>query len=117
MHDHSLARRTLADRLLALADRHPTLRIELWFDGPGQDTQTLNDQVRLHFSGGTGSDRADRAIVAQVRHLIDPQGDGGAEAFGRAPLVAVASADGEVRADVQRLGALSVLPVELGIWW
>jgi predicted RNA-binding protein with PIN domain len=105
MHDHSLARRTLADRLLALAGRHPTLRIELWFDGPGQDTQTLNDQVRLHFSGGTGSDRADRAIVAQVRHLV--------EASDRS--IYIVTADGQIDADGRRMGAAILLPQEIGL--
>jgi hypothetical protein len=106
--DHARIRRALADRLLGLAARHAALRVELWFDGPAHDTQALSDQVRLHFSGGTGRDRADHAIVAQVRHLTDA---------GDRRHVAVASADGQVSADVVALGALVVTPMELGMWW
>ena len=102
------ARQALAERLQALAERHPTLHVELWFDGPAHDTRSLSEQVRVHFSGGEGSDRADGAIVGQVRHLASTPA---------APLIAVASADGEVRGAAQSLGALVVLPVELGVWW
>lgn len=101
------ARRALADRLLDLAARYPSLHVELWFDGPVQDTRALSERVRLHFSGGSGSNRADRAIIAQVHHLANAGGN----------LIAVASADGEVRADAQSLNALLMYPVELGLWF
>jgi hypothetical protein len=106
--DHARVRRALADRLLGLAARHAALRVELWFDGPAHDTQALSEQVRLHFSGGTGRDRADHAIVAQVRHLTDA---------GDRRHVAVASADGQVRVDALAFGALVLTPMELGMWW
>lgn len=101
------ARRALADRLLDLAARYPTLHVELWFDGPVEDTRTLRERVRLHFSGGTGSNRADRAIIAQVHHLANASSH----------LIAVASADGQVRADAQSLDALPIWPIELRLWF
>lgn len=121
------ARKALADRLLHLASRMPTLQVELWFDGPAQDTRTLSDRVRLHFSGGSGSDRADRSIVAQVRHLmapgldVRPAGSDGSVAArqvisgsGATRGVFVVTADGDVRHEAHALGASVLLPVELG---
>lgn len=122
------ARKALSDRLLHLAARFPTLHVELWFDGPAQDTRTLSDRVRLHFSGGSGSDRADRAIVAHVRHLMAPgldvrwAGRDGPVATGSAHLgpgevqrVCVVTGDSDIRHESVALGASALLPVELGI--
>ncbi|MGA1315350.1 MAG: hypothetical protein ACO3YN_00285 [Rubrivivax sp.] len=118
------ARQALAERLQALAGRHPTLHVELWFDGPAHDTRSLSEQVRVHFSGGSGSDRADGAIVAQLRHLCDSKAvtdpnrqdakSPGAE--GSVRQVTVVSADTEVRDQVLALGAAVMLPAELA-WW
>jgi hypothetical protein len=126
--DHARIRRALADRLLGLAARHAALRVELWFDGPAHDTQALSDQVRLHFSGGTGRDRADHAIVAHLRHLKSPGLQVRAAVRDRPVAVEptlvgasdvqrvfVVTADGDVRHESVALGALVLLPVELGI--
>ena len=122
------ARKALSDRLLHLVARFPTLHVELWFDGPAQDTRTLSDRVRLHFSGGSGSDRADRAIVAHVRHLMAPGPDvrwpgrdrpvatGSAHpGQGEVQRVFVVTGDGDIRHESVALGASALLPVELGI--
>ena len=116
------ARQALAERLQALAGRHPTMHVELWFDGPAHDTRSLSEQVRIHFSGGSGSDRADGAIVAQVRHLCESASStrsdttsSGAEGPVRQQFTVV-SADSEVRSQVLALGAAVMLPAELG-WW
>jgi hypothetical protein len=119
------ARQALAQRLQALAERHPTLHVELWFDGPVQDTRSLSEQVRVHFSGGEGSDRADGAIVAYVRHMgdrlsgiayarIEDMSSGLDSPLGH---VTVVSADGEVRGQVLRLGAAVMQPVEMAVWF
>jgi hypothetical protein len=109
----------------ALAERHPTLHVELWFDGPAHDTRSLSEQVRVHFSGGEGCDRADGAIVGQVRHLGGSASEAdlapadakslGAELLVRQ--VTVVSADSAVRGQVLALGAGVMLPAELGVWF
>jgi len=63
------ARQHLTSLLLALAQRYPTLHIDLWFDGPLLSDSTKAANVRVHFSGGQGSDRADARILAHLHHL------------------------------------------------
>jgi hypothetical protein len=117
------ARQALAERLQALAARHPSLHVDLWFDGPAHDTRSLSEQVRVHFSGGIGTDRADGAIVAQLRHLgdslsaVDRPRAGARPPATDAPSrrVTVVSADSEVRSQVSALGAAVMTPSELAL--
>ncbi len=79
----------------------------------------------MQFSGGSGRDRADGAIVGQVRHLGGSASEAdraladakslGAELLVRQ--VTVVSADSAVRGQVLALGAGVMLPAELGAWF
>jgi hypothetical protein len=101
------ARRALEERLSVLVERHPSLRIQLWFDGPVVDERAVSARLRVRFSGGVGPDRADQAIAAYLRHLraADP-----------GELRAVVTADAAVAASARANEALVLEPDELQVW-
>ena len=101
------ARNALANRLVILGQRHPRLTIQLWFDGPVQEERTASDNVRVHFSGGSGSDRADRQIIAYLCHLQNASPH---------QIRAVVTADEAEAVDAERTGAMVMTPQELAIW-
>lgn len=101
------ARRALQDALQVLAGRHPNLTIHLWFDGAVMEDRVLAPNLRVHFSGGVGANRADRQMLAYLAHL---------NASGTDEVRAVTTADGEVAATAQASGALAMTPQELVIW-
>ena len=100
------ARKALESRLLGLCSNYPTLSVQLWFDGPVVEERALAGNVRVRFSGGVGSDRADRQIGAYLQHL---------KASSPEHLRAVVSADLEIARHGQQSGAVVVLPIELGL--
>jgi hypothetical protein len=93
--------------LSVLVERHPSLRIQLWFDGPVVDERAVSARLRVRFSGGVGPDRADQAIAAYLRHLraADP-----------GELRAVVTADAAVAASARSNEALVLEPDELQVW-
>jgi hypothetical protein len=101
------ARRALEERLSVLVERHPSLRIQLWFDGPVVDERAVSARLRVRLSGGVGPDRADQAIAAYLRHLraADP-----------GELRAVVTADAAVAASARANEALVLEPDELQVW-
>lgn len=101
------AREALEHRLVALAKRHPHLRVQLWFDGEAPGERTVADNFRVNFSGGSGSNRADRQILAFLRHLkiANPN-----------EIRAVVTADQEEARAAEHLGAMVMAPEELAIW-
>jgi predicted RNA-binding protein with PIN domain len=101
------ARNALVQRVVTLGQRHPRLSIQLWFDGPVQQELTASNNVRIHFSGGTGSDRADLQIVAYLRHM---------QAAFPQQMRAVVTADMAEALDAERTGAMVLAPQELAIW-
>lgn len=101
------AREALEQRLAALAKRHPRLDIQLWFDGGTVSERTVSDNLRVRFSGGSGSNRADRQILAFLHHLGTASPD-----LARA----VVTADQDEARAAERTGALVMAPEELAIW-
>lgn len=101
------ARDALEQRLAALAKRHPRLDIQLWFDGGTVSERTVLDNLRVRFSGGSGSNRADLQILAFLHHL----GTASPE-LARA----VVSADQDEARAAERSGAMVMAPEELALW-
>lgn len=101
------ARDALEQRLAALAKRHPRLDIQLWFDGGMVSERTVSDNLRVRFSGGSGSNRADGQILAFLHHL-------GTASPNLARAVVTADQD-EARA-AERSGAMVMAPEELALW-
>ncbi len=101
------ARHELEQRLAALARRQPRLSLELWFDGDSVSERAVSDNLRVRFSGGRGSNRADRQILAFLHHL-------GTASPGLARAVVTADRD-EARA-AERSGAMVMAPEELALW-
>ena len=101
------AREQLVQQLLALAQRHPSLMVDLWFDGPVLADSNRAANVRVHYSGGQGSDRADMRIVAHLRHL---------QAQPRPMLRVLVTQDRAEATQGENTGALLLAPAEL-LWW
>jgi hypothetical protein len=62
-------RKLLIDRVRALTDRHPLIEADVWFDGPTEEDWTETENFRVWFSGGKGSDRADKKILEGLESL------------------------------------------------
>ena len=101
------AREALEQRLAALAKRHPRLDIQLWFDGGTVSERTVMDNLRVRFSGGSGSNRADRQILAFLHHLGMASPD-----LARA----VVTADQDEARAAERTGTMVMAPEELALW-
>ncbi len=101
------ARKALESRLLGLCSKYPALSVQLWFDGPVVEERAVTCNFRVRFSGGSGSDRADRQIVAYLRHL---------QTSTSKHIRALVSADGEVSHQGQAAGAIVMQPAELSLW-
>jgi len=101
------ARKALESRLLGLCSKYPTLSVQLWFDGPVVEERAVTSNLRVRFSGGTGSDRADQQIAAYLMHL---------QATYSHQMRAVVSADGAVAGCANSSGALVLHPIEFGHW-
>lgn len=101
------AREALEQRLAGLARRHPRLSIQLWFDGGVVSERTVQDNFRVHFSGGSGSNRADRQILAFLHHLETSSPD---------LTRTVVTADQEEARSADRTGAMVMAPEELALW-
>lgn len=103
----SQARQALEQRLAVLARRHPRLNLQLWFDAGSASERTVSDNFRVSFSGGSGSNRADRQIVAFLHHL---------EAASPGLARAVVTADRDEARAAERTGGMVLAPEELAIW-
>lgn len=101
------ARQRLIDQLLDLLKRQPGLRVNLWFDGDTLHDYTPAPHLRVHYSGGTGADRADQHIVAYLQHL---------KQSAPTQLRAVVTADRSEASQAKQTGALVLAPQELGLW-
>jgi predicted RNA-binding protein with PIN domain len=98
------ARDHLISKLIELTKNHPKITIDVWFDSPDETYETVNSQLRVKFSGGTGSDRADKKIEADLGHL---------KAQSKQHDCYVVSADRDVMNSTIRLKANSMSPLEL----
>jgi len=65
----ALAREELTKRSISLVEQFQSVVMDIWFDGPELTNTTVHESLRVHFSGGHGTDRADDSIVAFLRSL------------------------------------------------
>jgi len=65
----AIARAELAKRLMTMIDEFQSVIVDAWFDGPELTNETLHENLRVHFSGGSGDNRADDSIVSFLRAL------------------------------------------------
>jgi hypothetical protein len=89
-------------RLKTFAEDYPKLQVDLWFDGPTARDENVSENLCVRFSGGTGANRADGAILRQIDNHP-----------ARASLYLV-TADWDEARKAQALGAKVFLPDELG---
>ena len=85
----------LISRLRAWAQVHPSDFLWLVFDGNTENAAEERN-LRISYTGGTGSHRADRLIVDFARML---------KLAGRAPRLVVVTGDKDFRAQAKALGA------------
>ena len=62
-------RKLLIDRVRTLTDRQPLIEADVWFDGPVPEDWTETANLRIWYSGGKGSDRADKKILEGLQSL------------------------------------------------
>ena len=65
----SQARTRLADAVVALAQQYSRLETHLWFDSEDARDLSISRNVFIHYSGGTGRNRADNEIVKYLHAL------------------------------------------------
>lgn len=100
------AQQALIERLHALSLLQPQLSLELWFDSTSARDVTHSAQLRVHYSGGQGTDRADDQIVAYLHYLSrSPQ----------RPFCALVTADREEASRAEACGTLILSPQELAL--
>jgi len=57
------ARALLIKQVRVFVNTHPLLQADIWFDGPDDQHWSESDNLRVWFSGGQGTDRADNEIL------------------------------------------------------
>lgn len=102
------ARHHLTQLLMAVAQHYPTLSVYLWFDGPVLSDRTWAANMRVHYSGGQGRDRADDRILAYLKYL---QSDATPS-----HLRVLVTADQAEATQAEEVGALVLAPAPL-LWW
>ncbi|WP_396434795.1 hypothetical protein [Limnohabitans sp.] len=103
------ARALLIERVRWLTELHPLLCADIVFDGPDDQHWSETESLRVCFSGGQGSDRADGRILELLQaQRYQDQGE-----LRAAALCFVATEDRDLRLQSQALKALVVSPLEL----
>lgn len=69
-HPRKNARDELILRLTDCTRDMLQLQIDLWFDSTTAAHHTINDQLRVHYSGGKGKNRTDRQLANMLRSSI-----------------------------------------------
>lgn len=98
---------TLIARLCAFSEECPMLDVHVFVDSPQSLRRQASDRVTLHFSGGSGKDRADRDLAAYLAFLSRK------EAVAEEVPTTVVSADRAVQHTATLHGAQIMQPVEL----
>lgn len=98
------ARALLIERVKTLTDMHPLLEADIWFDGPDDQHWSETDNLRVWFSGGKGSDRADGRILESLQSEVYR---------GTQTTRLVVTEDRELLAQAQGRGAIGVSPLEM----
>jgi len=103
------ARKRLADAVVALAQQYPRLETHLWFDSEDARDISISKNVFIHYSGGTGRNRADNEIVKYLHALLHIRGK---EQF---ELKVLVTADHNFAEEARAQEVVILMPEELGI--
>ena len=103
------ARTRLADAVVALAQQYPRLETHLWFDSEDARDISVSKNVFIHYSGGTGQNRADNEIVKYLHALPHIRGK---EPF---ELKVLVTADHSFAEEARGQEVVILMPEELGI--
>jgi hypothetical protein len=98
------ARALLIERVKTLTDLHPLLQADIWFDGPDDQHWSETDNLRVRFSGGQGSDRADGRILESLQSEVYR---------GSQTTCLLVTEDRELLTQAQGRGAIGVSPLEM----
>ena len=98
------ARALLIERVKALTDLHPLLQADIWFDSPDDQHWSETDNLRVWFSGGQGSDRADGRILESLQSEVYR---------GTQTTRLVVTEDRDLLVKAQTRGAIGVSPLEM----
>jgi hypothetical protein len=98
------ARALLIERVKTLTALHPLLEADIWFDSPDDQHWSETDNLRVWFSGGQGSDRADGRILESLQSEVYR---------GTQTTRLVVTEDRDLLAQAQERGAIDVSPLEL----
>lgn len=98
------ARALLIQRVKTLTDLHPLLQADIWFDSPDDQHWSETDNLRVWFSGGQGSDRADGRILECLQSEVYR---------GTQTTRLVVTEDRDLLAQAQARGAIGVSPLEI----
>ena len=66
-HPGRKARQKLVGLIEKLVGPRPGITTKICFDGPSGEVVRVRSNVEIHFSGGTGRDRADELIVSRLQ--------------------------------------------------
>jgi hypothetical protein len=98
------ARALLIERVKTLTTLHPLLQADIWFDSPDDQHWSETDNLRVWFSGGQGSDRADGRILENLQSEVYR---------GTQTTRLVVTEDRDLLAQAQGRGAIGVSPLEM----
>jgi len=97
-------RALLIERVKNLTEMHPLLQADIWFDGPDDQHWSETENLRVWFSGGKGTDRADRRILESLQ----------AEVYrGSQSKRMIVTEDRDLLQKAQECGAIGVSPLEM----
>jgi hypothetical protein len=97
-------RALLIERVKNLTEMHPLLQADIWFDGPDDQHWSETENLRVWFSGGKGTDRADRRILESLQ----------AEVYrGSQSTRMIVTEDRDLLQKAQECGAIGVSPLEM----
>ena len=103
------ARALLIERVQRLTELHPLLSADIIFDGPDDQHWSETATLRVWFSGGQGSDRADGRILESLQ----AQRHQGQRFQGEDTACFVVTEDRDLRLKCQALKAMVVSPLEM----
>jgi hypothetical protein len=98
------ARVLLIERVKTLTAQHPLLEADIWFDSPDDQHWSETDNLRVWFSGGQGSDRADGRILESLQSEVYR---------GTQNTRLVVTEDRDLLSQVLARGAIGVSPLEM----
>ena len=98
------ARALLIERVKTLTSLHPLLQADIWFDSPDDQHWSETDNLRVWFSGGKGSNRADDRILESLQSEVYR---------GTQTTRLVVTEDRELLVQAQARGAIGVSPLEM----